>query len=737
MSIGNSVLRIIIVLLLLGVFPSLTAVASADGDPGALLSHDLDVELVPATHELIGRDLTDLDVPTEATAVTFTIAPTLRVDSIVLDGRTEGHRGSDLGVALAFTTDRTTNPPSQQIVVTLPHPHERHMTLAWTYRGTIDDPPKEPRHLRFVTPSETAGHIGPEGVYLSAESQWYPDIEGSFSTYRLRVLVPDDWTVVTQGRKQDGTAGGGRASSTWVVSERSEALTLVANKFVVTARKWTSRGGQLIEIATYFFPEHAGLADEYLDATAKYLDAYIPILGEFPFSKFAVVENFFASGLGMPSFTLLGSGSIQRHYVQPYALGHEIVHSWIGNSVFNRAGHGNWVEGLTTYLANYYWHELTHDDRQAIEQRRMMLQGYSVYVEPDQDYPVARFFAKHDEKDNAIGYQKSAFVFHQLRREIGDEAFWRGLKTFVGRYRNQPADWGSLETVFTQESRRDLRWFFEQWVEQGGAPLLSLGAAEAAPEKGDDGAEVWRVRVRVQQAGRPFRMVVPVLIVTAQGAETKWMNIGPPSTDVAEFLVRDRPVRVQLDPDVTVFRRIVRAQLTPMLNGYVTDRSRTVVRAFSDPASPLEQVVDRISEQEAQWPDSKKTRVSRGGEAALPPSGSVLVLGGAEQTGIVRSIAEQFCGDRIRLGDTGFSVNGQQYDGPEMAVLFTCPRVQVPGSVVTVLYGMSSGAVEKLSRFLFYYGWQSYVVFKNGAAVQRGIWRDEPEMKEVRIDATR
>ena len=53
-----------------------------------------------------------------------------------------------------------------------------------------------------------------------------------------------------------------------------------------------------------------------------------------------MVENFFASGLGMPSFTLLGSSVIKRHYVQPYALGHEIVHSWIGNAVFNHADRG-------------------------------------------------------------------------------------------------------------------------------------------------------------------------------------------------------------------------------------------------------------------------------------------------------------------------------------------------------------------------------------------------------------
>ena len=157
------------------------------------------------------------------------------------------------------------------------------------------------------------------------------------------------------------------------------SLTLVANRFVTKTRPWTNVDDRPVQLATYFLADNAGLADEYLDATAKYLDAYVPLLGAYPFEQFAVVENFFASGLGMPSFTLLGSGSIKRHYVQPYALGHEIVHSWIGNSVLNRTDNGNWVEGLTTYLANYYWHELAGDQRQAREQRRLMTQGYSLH----------------------------------------------------------------------------------------------------------------------------------------------------------------------------------------------------------------------------------------------------------------------------------------------------------------------------------------------------------------------
>ncbi len=710
------------------------AAASSVSDRPVVLSHDLVVELRPPTHELIGRDQIDVELPIRTTAVTFSISPTVKIDRILFKTHPEASTATFSDTTLSFTTEQVVQPPTQRVTVTLPGAHDGRVTLVWIYRGAIDDPPKEPRHLRFVTPSETAGHIGPEGVYLSSESQWYPDIEGSLSAYRLTALVPQGWSVVTQGRKTEETTDGEHVSSTWVVSDRSEALTLVANRFAIKSRAWKSRNGQSIELATYFFPDNAGLADEYLDATSNYLDTYIPILGEFPFEKFAVVENFFASGLGMPSFTLLGSGSIKRHYVQPYALGHEIVHSWIGNSVFNRADQANWVEGLTTYLANYYWHEWTHDDRQAMEQRRLMLQGYSVYVAPDQDYPVAAFIRKSDERDNAIGYHKSAFVFHLLRREIGDEAFWRGLKTFVGRYRNRAADWKNIETVFAEESHRDLRWFFGQWVERGGAPSLSFGDAAAYRVNGTDGRDAWRLTVHIQQGGRPFRMAVPVTIVMNNGAETRWVSLGLSSEHMAEFTVQDRPLLVQLDPEWMAFRRLARAQLPPMLNGYVTDRHRTVVKAFTDPASPLQHVVTRITDQETQLPESQRTRVWSIDGKPLPPEGSVLVLAGPDQQRLVQSIVRESCGNLAALASEGVQIDGQTQNGPALAVLLSCHRANVPDSVVTILYGVSSQAVAKVSRFLFYYGWQSYVIFNDGAAVKRGLWQNEPEMKEVRIE---
>ena len=597
---------------------------------------------------------------------------------------------------------------------------DHRVRLRFSYRGVIDDPPRDPRHLRFVTPSETSGHIGPEGVYLSSESQWYPDLDESLATFDVRITVPEGWAAVTQGTAQSDPAH-------WIVDTKSEALTVVANRFVVKTRPWKAQSGQDIVLATYLFPDDAALADEYLDASARYLDAYIPLLGPYPFTQFAVVENFFSSGLGMPSFTLLGSGVIKRHYTQPYALGHEIVHSWIGNGVFNRVSRGNWVEGLTTYLSNYYYHELTGDTVQAREQRRLMLMGFAVYVRPGEEYPVKEFTQKQDEKDNAIGYQQCAMVFHALRQEVGEEAFWRGIRRITERYLGAVADWDDLEQVFQEAAGRNLRWFFAQWVERAGVPDVVLSGFRVQPSRDTAGAQQGtEALVHLAQQGVPYRVPIELEFVLSEG---RTHRVRVQLTDLQQDIVvrvPERPLAVRLDPGVHLFRRVARSDMAPMLNLYVTDAQRTMVvpPEVSGAPGPFSDIVQRIVAQEAAKPSLARTTVVPAGEdSSAVRGGSWLVLGGPQENPAAAAVVRQ-CRDHLRLTDKGFSVDGKVYEGATMALLVSCRREGHPGSVVTLLYGVTPQALGRVARLLFFYGWQSYVVFQEGAVIARGDWED-------------
>ena len=705
--------------------------------------HELFVQIIPEQHALIARDRLTLEV-TQA-PIRFSLASTLQIDHMTLV-----HTSAESDALIhdvPFELEHSSTPESaQQVTIPSQAVAAGLVTLDVHYHGVINDPPRDPRHLRFVTPSETSGHIGPEGVYISSESHWYPDVPDSLSTYTVLVAVPTGWTVVTQGKAGESRAcpaglcrNDNMVMTEWTVMQPSEALTLVANTFVTTYRDWAAKTGQKIQLLTYLFPDDANLAEEYLEATARYLDTYIPLLGPYPFEKFAVVENFFASGLGMPSFTLLGSGIIKRHYVQPYALGHEIVHSWIGNAVFNRADRGNWVEGLTTYLANYYWHELTGDRAQARDQRRLMVQGYNLHVPPERDYPVAQFTQKRDERDNAIGYQKAAMLFHLLRQEIGEKTFWRAVMSLVSQYRGRYAEWRDLERVFAEESRQDLRWFFAQWVEQEGAPMLSLLKPVARPVAGEP-EQTYQLETATVQSHEAFRFPLQLLIrMEGDREQLLTLPLRAPRETISVTLPA-RPTTIELDPEVMTIRRIARQAMSPMLNHYVTDRRRSVLTAFADQPghpSPFRDVVMRIETQEQLKPIDERTVItSMTQDGLLPQDGSVLVLGGPEFRSGIQAILAKHCGEQVTLNDRGVTVMGMTHEGPGVALLVSCHRVDRPGSVVTVLYAATQEAVGKVARLLFFYGWNSFVLFKDGVVVTRGEWPHRNDRTEVRFDGS-
>ncbi len=696
-----------------------SAYAEPKGDQPSIVHHELSVDLRPDSHELIGSDLVQVNVPDGRRIVVFSLAPSLsieRVSTVISDGVADGD------AVLAF--DRY---EGDQVAIHLPDSRSR-WTVKWQYNGPVNDPPRDPRHLRFVTPSETAGHIGPEGVYLSSESRWYPDISGSLASYELAVKLPPNWVSVSQGAE---SASPGR----WSVPTKSEALTLAANQFVVRIREWKASNGQPIRLGAYLFKEDAYLADEYLDACARYLDAYIPLLGPYPFPKFAVVENFFSSGLGMPSFTLLGAAIIKRHYTQPYALGHEIVHSWIGNGVYNRHDGANWVEGLTTYLTNYYYHELIGDEGQAKEQRRLMLFGYAVYVKRDQDYPVARFTRKTDEKDNAIGYQKTAMVFHMLRREIGESKFWGGVKAFVNESMGSYADWSDIETVFSRVTGHDLQWFFDQWVKRSGAPQLVVTEARVRQlARSSSGAPSYESKVTLIQQNAPYRIAVDLQLKDGNGSRaTERILLGATEQSVSiptSFV----PQTLLIDPEVNLFRRLERDELPAMLNLFVTDPHRTIIllSGESDDRAPFAGIIQRVQAQEGMRPDGERTHIVASAKPTLTDGGSILLLGHAPDPAPLDLIRES-CAERFSVTESGFRVAGHTYDGPTFAVVVSCPRHNLRGSVMTFLYGNTPEAVAKMARLLFFYGWQSYVVFNEGSVVARGEW-DTTAASEVILD---
>jgi hypothetical protein len=112
--------------------------------------------------------------------------------------------------------------------------------------------------------------------------------------------------------------------------------------------------------------------------------------------------------------------------------------------------------------------------------------------------------------------------------------------------------------------------------------------------------------------------------------------------------------------------------------------------------------------------------------------GSLLVLGGP---GVNRAAewAVGGCGGAVRIEKDSVTIEGRTYNGPGTAALLSCRHPDRPGHVVTFFYGATPAAAAKVTRLLFFYGWQSYLVFQDGAVVARGDYAGARD-REVRID---
>jgi len=683
--------------------------------------HDLVVELDPSNHTIKAQDTIQLvGLPEENQVIHLSLNPDLEIEEVFLGGgpldfweealhASKGNQGSD-----EINLTRTIEIPLPSRLDT-----REDLSLRISYRGEINDPPRAAPGLRFVRPDKTMGHIGEEGVYLTSETSWYPDVPGSLATFHVTMTLPSQWRAVTHGQEVSYGAHGGLSTAEWRIQANTEALTLAANRFVKQKRQW-----QGIELATYLFPEDDHLAEQYLDAMARYLELYTEILGPYPFPQFAVVENFFPSGLGLPSFTLLGSRVIKRGYTQPYALGHEVVHSWIGNSVLNRLETGNWVEGLTTYLANYYYVERFDGYEKATVHRRRMMVEYSLYSQPEEDYAVVKFHHKENRLDNAIGYQKTAMIFHMLRRHMGDRAFFRGVRQLVIDYSGRYAGWDQLQRMFEEISGTDLSWFFSQWVKRPGAPMLGIQEARVQPDE----REGFWIRLRVSQTGKAYRLQVPVSIQLDQDQDYHTTLDLRGKDQTVSLWVPTKPLRLKLDPEYEAFRRLTRSQISPMLNLWVTDSRRAVAAPSAKSDQALFQVaLDRIRSQKAEVTWLEATAPSTAAQ-------SVLAFGRPNQNMVTADLL-RWCGSRITVGEGAVTIEGTTFSGENVAVLLSCANPEHPDHVGTVFLGLTPDAVKPVARLLFFYGWDSYLVYKNGKVVARGSFAPEAQELTVELQA--
>ncbi|HEX4542293.1 MAG TPA: M1 family aminopeptidase [Candidatus Acidoferrum sp.] len=368
----------------------------------------------------------------------------------------------------------------------------------------------------------------PKQIWTQGESEdtryYLPtyDYPNDRLTTETILTVPASWITVSNG-KLIGVSEAGKGLKTWTwresVPSSTYLITVVAGEFDEVKDSW--RGMPV----TYYAPKGRGdrLPVNY-GRTPAMIDRFSEKLGvDYPWEKYAqvMVDDFVAGGMENSSATTNTSSSLTHPKLAPeYLTGedelisHELAHQWFGDLVTCKDWGDIWLnEGFASFM-EFVWNEAHFGKDEADQQRwlasRQWFEQANLYAKP---------IVRHDFEDSSEfdgnAYTKGAWVLYMLRHQLGEDAFYRGLKHYLEVNRGKNVVTGDLAKAIEESSHSNVDQFFSQWLYGAGAPKFDL-AYTYDSEKHQIGLTVKQTQ-KVEGRVGIFRVPVEVEITTAAG----------------------------------------------------------------------------------------------------------------------------------------------------------------------------------------------------------------------------
>ena len=546
--------------------------------------------------------------------------------------------------------------------------------------------------------SETSGIISEKGIYLAGSTQWIPKFRNvELFSFLLQVTIDQEWSIVSQGTRTINKINEEKKQIRYESPEPMDEIYLVGGKW----KEYSISTGRVLFQAFLRTPDEQ-LANKYLGATQGYLSMYEKMIGPYPFTKFALVENFWETGYGMPSFTLLGPKVIRFPWILYSSYPHELLHNYWGNSVYVDYETGNWSEGITAYMAD---HLLKEQQGQGADYRQSTLQKYTDFVNPENDFPLNEFLSRNNSAEEAVGYGKCLMMNNMLRTNFGDEVFLKAYSKFYNDYKFQKAGFSDIQACFEEVTGTDLSSFFKQWTQRKGAPSLELSAVVI-----NETSSSYELTFHIDQTQpeEVFELDIPVYVYLE--GETEVTSVSMQMNDRAQdYLLKfdKKPIRIDVDPMFQLFRRLDRNEVPTTLTQLFGAKNAAIILPSESPSIENYKKMAEIWRitQEAQ---GKGLEIILDNELKeLPKNKSVWVFGFENKFYGIAKIPENYF-NQLSADEKSKA----QYLMTEGSLVYA---IQNPGNAEFTLGFAGSilpDAIEGLGRKLPHYGKYSYLGFE-------------------------
>jgi aminopeptidase N len=304
-------------------------------------------------------------------------------------------------------------------------------------------------------------------VYVASEpngaATFFPsnDHPTDKATYEIRVTVPDDLDVAANGLLRETIPGAGVGTETWVFEAPDPMATYLVQVVVGNLRFEQLTGPAGLPIRNVYDADARDGVRAAFEPQGEMIDFFDDLFGPFPFATYGamVLDEDLGFALETQTLSLFGSGVTGEPVVA-----HELAHQWFGDHVSVASWADIWLnEGFATY-AQWLWSE--HRGAGTVDERAL-----ASARTPGLDVPPAD--PGPDQLFHTTVYLRGALTLHVLRHELGDDAFFEVLRTWVDRYGGAAATSADFEALAGEVAGGDLRPLFDAWLRAPSLPALA------------------------------------------------------------------------------------------------------------------------------------------------------------------------------------------------------------------------------------------------------------------------
>jgi hypothetical protein len=439
------------------------------------------------------------------------------------------------------------------------------VTVQFDYSVLLPEPDES------VVSTGSSGRVDWSGsstnAFLPGSRLWYPFFNQP-STAHLTIKTTAGLRAIAPGSPVAYIEENGYSISILNMSQPILGIDLMIGQWDVQQKVMSGIEEEIL-LQTYFDEANSEISKEYLDLSERYINFYENLIGAYPYSSFTVVSSPFPTGLGMPSLTYISEKILKYSFIKTRSLPHEIVHNWWGNGVRVDYNFGNWSEGLTTYLADYWQVELA-SEQAAQEMRYGWMRNYASITDEDEK-SLQAFTTRHHTASSTIGYGKGAMFFHMLRKTIGNEPFINCLKVFWLKYRFKSASFHDIREACQSHTNIDLTVFFDSWIPTVGAPELRATITQTMPSD---------YLVSVNQGGN---WVYPLDIDISSDTHVIESTIMMHGNEITIPISVDNvtSTKIKLDPNFNVWRQLHATELVGTLRDFIAAKNASYIQLNS------------------------------------------------------------------------------------------------------------------------------------------------------------